>query len=295
MKGVLRRKSPRLVIGLWLLGIVAVAGIAGILVGGDGSRTSEAILSSPSRPHLFGTDELGRDVLTRLLAGAKTSLLVALPGVLMATVVGTAVGLVSGSAGGIADEITLKVIEVFQIIPGFLLALVATAIFGASLSLLALVLACVFWPSTARLARGEALACQQLDFVESARALGASRMRILMHHVLPAVVPVVVVNASFQAGTAILVEAGLAFLGVGDRNVVSWGTMLADAQPYLTVAWWAAVFPGVALATTVIAMNLVGDGLNAALDVRTGSIAPRHGVRGRLRLGEPRPEAEWSR
>ena len=295
MKGVLRRKSPRLVIGLWLLGIVAVAGIAGLLDGGGGSRTSETILSSPSRSHLLGTDELGRDVLARLLAGAKTSLLVALPGVLMATVVGTAVGLVSGSVGGIGDELTLKVIEVFQIIPGFLLALVATAIFGASLSLLALVLACVFWPSTARLARGEALACQQLDFVESARALGASRMRILVHHVLPAVVPVVVVNASFQAGTAILVEAGLAFLGVGDRNVVSWGTMLADAQPYLTVAWWAAVFPGVALAATVIAMNLVGDGLNAALDVRTGSIAPRLGARGRLRLGEPPPEAEWSR
>ncbi len=269
------RKSSRLVIGLWLLGIVGVVGFVGILVGGEGSRTSETILSSPSASHLLGTDELGRDVLSRLLGGARTSLLVALPSVVMATLIGMTMGLVSGSVGGLIDEMLLKLMEVFQIIPGFLLALVATAMFGASLPLLAVVLTCVFWPSTARLARAEALACWQLDFVEAARALGASRTRILVHHLLPAAVPVVVVNASFQAGTAILVEAGLAFLGVGDRNVVSWGTMLADAQPYLTVAWWASVFPGAALATTVIAMNLLGDGLNAAVDVRSGAVTSR--------------------
>jgi len=216
----------------------------------------------------MGTDQVGRDVLVRLLAGAGTSLWVAFVAAVAATLVGTSVGLAAGYLGGWLDDVLLKLAEVAQVMPQFLVALVAAALFGPSRFVLAIVLAITFWPSTARLARGEALAIRQLDFVEAAKALGAGPVRILVRHLLPAALPVVVVNASFQAGAAVLIEAGLAFLGLGDRNVISWGAMVADAQAYVGIAWWLSLFPGLAAGVTVLAMNLAGDGMNEALSVR---------------------------
>jgi len=216
----------------------------------------------------MGTDDLGRELVSRLLHGASTGLWVAAVSVGAATAVGVTLGIVAGYAGGVVDDVLLKVAEVFQVIPAFLLALVAAALFGPSLFLLAIVLAVIFWPLAARLARAEVRALREREFVEAARVLGVGHVRIMVRHLLPAVLPVAMVNASFQAGTAVLIKAGLAFLGLGDRNVVSWGTMLADAQSYVAVAWWLSLFPGVAVAVTVIGMNLVGDGLNEAWDVR---------------------------
>jgi len=257
-----RRRSPRLVAGLLMVGAAGAAALAGLLVAGDPFAPSQAILTAPSGAHPLGTDELGRDVLDRLLHGAGTSLLVAVAGVLPATVFGTAMGLVSGYAGRFLDELILKATELFQIMPAFLLALVAGALFGPSLSLLIAVLNVIFWPFTARLARAESTALRDREFVAAARALGAGRLRILRRHVLPGILAPVIVNASFQAGVAMLVEAGLAFLGLADANVVSWGQMLAGAQEYLGVAWWLYVLPGAALAFTILGFNLAGDGLN---------------------------------
>ena len=261
-------RSRRLVVGLVTLVGIAAAAVAGALFGGDPFHSSEAILASPSREHPFGTDELGRDILTRMLHGAGTSLRVAILPVLAAAMIGTVIGLAAGYFGGLLDEVLLKVIELLFVVPRFLLALVAAALFGPSIWLIGLVLAITFWPHTARLARADAIALRERDFVQAAHSVGASNRRVLVRHLLPWVLPVVVVNSSFQAGTAVLVEAGLGFLGLGDRNVVSWGAMLADAQSYVAVAWWTSVFPGAALALMVLALNLAGDGLAQFWNVR---------------------------
>ncbi len=251
-----------------VLAVAALAVVAAALGAGDPFSPSETLLAGPSWTHLFGTDELGRDVLARVLHGAATALQVSLPPAFAAAVVGTTVGLIGGYAGGIVDEVLLKLIELVLIVPRFLVALVVVALFGGSLTLLAIVLAATFWPSTARLVRAEAISLRERPFVEAARAVGAGDTRIVTRHLLLLVLPLVVVNASFQAGQAALIEAGLAFLGLGDRNVVSWGAMLADAQSYLGVAWWTSVFPGIALALLILALNLLGDGLADTWHVR---------------------------
>ena len=238
---------------------------------GDPFAPSETLLVGPSREHPFGTDELGRDVLARVLHGAATALQVSFPPALAAAVVGTAAGLVGGYAGGILDEVLLKLIELVLVVPRFLIALVVVALFGGSLTLLSIVLAATFWPATARLVRAEAISLRERPFVEAARALGAGDARIVSRHLLVLVLPLVAVNSSFQAGQAALIEASLAFLGLGDRNVVSWGAMLSDAQSYLGLAWWTAVFPGLALSALVLAAKLLGDGLADAWNVRSRS------------------------
>lgn len=249
-----------------MAGIAVV--VAAIGAAGDPFAPSETILAGPSAAHPFGTDELGRDVLTRVLHGAGTALLISFPPAIAAAVLGTAVGLVAGYAGGAVDEVLLKLIEFVLVVPRFLVALVVVALFGGSLTLLGVVLAATFWPATARLVRAEAISLREFPFVEAARALGASDTRIVMRHLLLLATPLVAVNCSFQAGQAVLIESGLAFLGVGDRNVISWGAMLADAQSYLGLAWWVSVFPGVALGLLVLAANLIGDGVSDAWSLR---------------------------
>ena len=254
-----------------MLGAVAAAAVAARFLGGDPFRPADPVLASPSWAHALGTDELGRDVLSRLLHGSRTALLVALASTAAAATVGLVVGLVSGYIGGLIDDLLLKVAEVFEVVPRFLIALVAAALFGPRLTVVIIVLALTFWPATARLARAEVMAIREQEFVPAAIAAGAGSTRILVRHLLPFALPPVVVAASFQAGAAVLIEGGLAFLGLGDPSVVSWGRMLADAQSYLHVAWWTSVFPGGAMAITIVALNLVGDGFDDVLDVRRSS------------------------
>jgi peptide/nickel transport system permease protein len=254
-----------------LLALGAAAAAAAAFGAGDPFSPSETLLAGPSAEHPFGTDELGRDVLARVLHGAGTVLRIAFPPALAAAAIGTAVGLVAGYAGGVVDEVLLKLAELVSVVPRFLLALVVVALFGGSLTLLSIVLAATFWPATARLVRAEAISLRERPFVEAARALGAGDARIVSRHLLVLVLPLVAVNSSFQAGQAALIEASLAFLGLGDRNVVSWGAMLSDAQSYLGLAWWTAVFPGLALSALVLAANLLGDGLADAWNVRSRS------------------------
>jgi len=257
-----------------MLLVVALGTIVAGLVGADPFRPSAATLRPPSLRHLMGTDQLGRDVLDRVLRGSGSSLWVASISASLAALVGTAVGLMAGYVGGLLDDALVKATEVAQVMPQFLVALVAAALFGPDRSVLIAVLAMTFWPGTARLVRGETRALRERDFVEAAKAQGAGPVRVLLRHILPAALPIVVVNASFQAGAAVLIEAGLAFLGLGDRNVISWGAMLADAQSYVGIAWWMSLFPGVAISLTVLAMNLAGDGLNEALSVRSAPKLP---------------------
>lgn len=261
-------RSHRFAAGAIVLLVVLGAAIFAALGGADPFATSETILGTPSCAHVLGTDELGRDILTRILSGAATALEIAIAPSLVAGAIGTVAGLAAGYFGGLVDEVLLKLMELTLIVPRFLIALVAAALVGGSLWLVGLVLAATFWPATGRLVRAETISLRERDFVEASRSVGGSDWWILSRHLLLLVVPIVAVNSSFQAGQGALIEAGLAFLGVGDRNVVSWGAMLADGQSYLGTAWWTSVFPGVALALLILALNLVGDGLADTWNVR---------------------------
>jgi peptide/nickel transport system permease protein len=178
------------------------------------------------------------------------------------------VGSLAGYFGRVTDDVLMRLTETIQVVPRFFLVLIVAALFGPSLTTVAILLGLTFWPATARLLRAQILSLRNRDFVVGARAIGVPELRILARHILPSAVAVVVVSTSLQVGSAMLVEAGLSFLGLGDRSVVSWGNMLNLAQPFIRVAWWTAVFPGLAITLTVMAANLVGDGLNAALDPR---------------------------
>ena len=262
-------RSGRFAAGVLILVAIVAAALAGAIVAGDPFQPSETLLRGPSAAHPFGTDELGRDIFTRILDGASTALLIAIPPALVAGLVGGAVGLAAGYYGGLLDEILLKLIELVLVVPRFLLALVVAALFGGSLWLVGVILAFTFWPHTARLARGEAITIRAQPFVEAAVSVGGSSRWIIRQHLWPLALHVIIVNTTFQAGQAVLIESALAFLGLGDRNLVSWGAMLADAQSYLGIAWWISIFPGLAIGLLIFAMNLLGDGLADAWNVRS--------------------------
>lgn len=251
-----------------LLAAAALALGAGLLAPGDPLRPAGRPLQPPSGQHPLGTDDLGRDLLVMLVHGTRTSLVVGLAVALLSGLIGTAVGAVSGYAGRVVDDVLMRLTELVQVVPRFFLVLVAATLVGPSLALTVLLLGLTFWPPIARLLRAQVLALREREFVLSARALGASDARVLVRHVLPNALPVVAAAVALQVGTAILVEAGLSFLGLGDRAVLSWGYLLNSAQPFLRTAWWLAVFPGAAIALLVLAVNLVADGLEPGRERR---------------------------
>jgi peptide/nickel transport system permease protein len=249
--------------------------LAGVIAPGDPLRRAGAPLQPPSLQHWFGTDDLGRDVFAGVVHGSRPSILVGFVAGLTSAIVGTLVGSLAGYGGRMTDDMLMRLTELVQVIPRFFLLLIVAALFGPSLPVVALLLGLTFWPGTARLLRAQVLSLRNRDFVLAAHAIGVPGPRVLARHVVPNAIAVVVVSTSLQVGAAILVEAGLSFLGLGDRTVVSWGNMLNLAQPLIRIAWWAAVFPGLAITGTVMAANMVGDGLNAALDPRRSQVSRR--------------------
>jgi peptide/nickel transport system permease protein len=225
------------------------------------------LLAAPSGAHPFGTDEIGRDVLSRVLAGARVSLAVAAVVLVSGVAIGTVLGALAGLAGGATDEVIMRLTDVFLAFPSFILAAAVSASLGPGLGTLMLSLAVVWWPWYARLARGQVLQVRELDYVEAARALAVPLPRLLWRHILPNAVAPILVQMSLDVGYAILAAAGLSFLGLGVQPPTpEWGTMIADAQNHLQDAWWLAAFPGAALAVSVLAFNLLGDGLRDFLD-----------------------------
>lgn len=225
-------------------------------------------LVGPSGAHPLGTDNLGRDILTGVVHGARTSLLVGLLATGIAVVIGGLMGALAGYYRGRVDDLIMRTTEVFQVIPRFFLALVIVAIFGATLWGIIAVIAVLSWPEIARLLRAEFLSLRERQFVEAARAYGASDARLIFREILPNGLSPVIVAASLMVASSILLEAGLSFLGLGDPNVMSWGTMLNNSQQYIRRAPWMAVFPGVAIFLTTFGLSLVADGLNDALNPR---------------------------
>jgi ABC-type dipeptide/oligopeptide/nickel transport system permease subunit len=228
-----------------------------------------AARAAPSAAHWFGTDEIGRDVLSRLLWGARYSLPVGLIPVIIAGVIGSFLGLISGYFGGWVDGIVMRVVDVMMAFPGILLAIAIVAVLGPGLTNLMIAIGTFSVPLYARLIRGSTLATKNLTYVEAARALGADDVRIITRHILPNVVAPLIVITTLRVATAILAAASLSFLGLGAQPPdPEWGAMLNSARRFLRVAWWMSVFPGMAITVVVLAMNLVGDALRDVLDPR---------------------------
>jgi peptide/nickel transport system permease protein len=217
---------------------------------------------------LLGTDYLGRDLLAGLVRGGRPTLMVGFFAALIATVIGITMGALGGFYGGKVDALLGRITEFFQVLPALLFAMVLVMLFTPSLVTVTIAIGVVAWTGMARLTRAEFLRIKQLEYVRAARAIGSSNSRIIWGVMLPNALPPIIVAATLATGTAILFEAGLSFLGLSDPNVMSWGMMIGSNRNYLREMWWAVTFPGVCIFLTVLAISLVGDGLNDAFNPR---------------------------
>jgi peptide/nickel transport system permease protein len=226
-------------------------------------------LLPPSAAHWFGTDDAGYDILRLLLHGARVSLLIGFLSVAIAVTLGTLVGAVAGYAAGWTDAVLMRTVDLFLSVPRLVLLITVAALFGSSISLIVVVLGLTGWMGVARLVRGQVLTVKEREHVLAARALGYRPLRILLRHILPNVLTPVIVAATLGIGNAILAEAALSYLGLGVQPPdTSWGLIILSGQDRMFDAWWITAFPGIAIVLTVVAFNLVGDGLRDALDPR---------------------------
>lgn len=217
--------------------------------------------------HILGTDSLGRDILSRMIYGARVSLLVGCVSVFLAGLIGVSLGLVAGYVGGWPDVVLMRIADIQMAFPFILLAITLMAVLGSSLGNIIFTLAITGWVQYARMVRGQVLSIREKEFVDAARCVGVPRLRIMWRHVLPNTVSPIIVLASFGVSAAIIAEAGLSFLGLGvPLSVPSWGAMLSQAREVQSKAWWPAFFPGMAITATVFGINVVGDWLRDVLD-----------------------------
>jgi peptide/nickel transport system permease protein len=266
---VFRRNRAAVVAAAILAVLLAFALLGPWLVPFDPARTSVGpAMAPPAPPHWMGTDELGRDVMSRAAGGLRISLVVGLGAAGAATLTGLLVGGVAGFFGGLIDDALMRLTEIFQVIPRFFLAILLVAFFGAGLFNIIFAIAILGWPEVARLVRAEVLSLRGRQFVDAARVAGSSRAALIFGEILPNAMGPVVVNTSLLVGQAMLLEAGLSYLGLGDPSVVSLGVMLQEAQQIMRSAWWTSAFPGLLIFLAVLALNLLGDGLNDVLDPR---------------------------
>lgn len=262
-------KNYGALIGLGILTVVAIVALAAPLLFPVSPWQSVGDpLLAPSEDPAFplGTDMLGRDIAAGLAYGARVSLLIGLISTAVAVLIGVSIGALSGYYGGRIDDVLMRFTEFFQTIPAFAMAIVLVAIFNPSITSITLAIAIVSWPPVARLVRGEFLSLRSREFVQAAVVIGQSGPRIMFTQILPNVISPIIVTASLMVATAILTESSLSFLGLGDRNMMSWGFMIGAARTMLREAWWMSVFPGVAILLTVLAINLIGEGLNDAMN-----------------------------
>jgi peptide/nickel transport system permease protein len=263
------RRNRAAVVGAAILGLVLLVAAAGPeLYPVDPFDMVGRPFQPPFGRFPLGTDVAGRDILAGILHGARISLLIGVMASLAATVVGVTLGAIAGYYGGWLDNALMRTTDFFLTIPSFILAVVLVAIFSPDVVSITAAIAVVSWPSVARLARGEFIAHRGREYVQGCRALGMPDWEIIALQILPNALPPVIVVSSLMVATAILTESGLSFLGLGDPNLVSWGYMIGVARTVLRSAWWMAAIPGVMILVTVLAINLVGEGLNDALNPR---------------------------
>lgn len=261
------RRNRAALIGLGLLGLIALMLTIGPLVYPvDPFDIVGSPMTRPGADAPLGTDYLGRDVLAGVVRGGRPTVLVGFCAALITACIGITIGSLSGYYGRATDRVLGRVVEFFQVLPALLFAMVLITLFTPSLFTVILAIGVVAWPGMARLTRAEFLRLKQLDFVRSARGIGASDARIILRTILPNALPPIIVSATLATGSAILFEAGLSFLGLTDPNIMSWGLMIGFSRNYLREAWWAVTFPGVCIFLTVLGISLVGDGLNDAFN-----------------------------
>jgi peptide/nickel transport system permease protein len=269
------RSNPLMTLGLVLAVIfVLVAILAPLLAPFPDDATTAThptqALLGPSGEHWFGTDQVGRDILTRVLYGARTSLRIAAVVLVLSALIGVPLGIAAGYFGGWVDDVIMRVTDVFLAFPALLLSLALAAVLSPSVGNATIAIAATWWPWYARLARGAATQVAGRGYIESARALGVTPLRILARHVLPNAATPVLVQMSLDVGGIILTAAALSFLGLGAQDPTpEWGLMVSQGQGYLNTEWWFPVFPGVAIVLAALAFNLLGDGLRQVLDPRT--------------------------
>ena len=220
---------------------------------------------------ILGTDYLGRDMLSGLLNGARVSLTIGLVAALMSVFIGITFGALAGFYRGIVEEVLMRITEFFQVLPTLLFSMVIVALFGASLEVVTIAIGIVSWTAVARITRAEFLRIRELEYVTASRAAGATNITLMTRVILPNALPPIIVQAALMVGSAILFEAGLAFLGLSDPNVVSWGQIIGSNRPYILDAGFTVTIPGLAIFVTVLSISLIGDGLNDALNPKLGA------------------------
>jgi peptide/nickel transport system permease protein len=267
-------RNPSFMVGLvLLLTVLAVAVLADRLFPGDPQDMVGTPALWPGEDAAFplGTDSLGRNVASGLAHGARASLLVGVAAASIGLTIGTLIGAFAGYFGGWLDAVLVRVTELFQTVPTFLLVIVIVAIGQPSATVIVLAIGIAGWPTVARLVRAQFASLREAEFITAARSLGYGAPRIIFHEILPNALAPIIVIGSVMVANAILTEAGLSFLNMGDPNIISWGSMIGDGRPLLRTAWFLCALPGAAIALTVLALNLVGDGLNDVLNPRSGA------------------------
>ncbi len=262
------RRNHAAMAGLIVLILIVLAGLLGpFIYTGDPFEMVWAPFSPPGEEgYLFGTDYLGRDLLSMLIHGARVSITIGLAAAFLTVFIGITVGALAGFYGGFVEEALMRFTEFFQVLPTLLFSMVIVALFGASLPMITLAIGLVSWPAVARITRAEFLRIRELEYVTAARASGVSNISLIFRVILPNALPPIIVQAALMVGSAILFEAGLSFLGLTDPNIVSWGQIIGSNRPYILDASYTVTIPGVAIFVTVLAISLVGDGLNDALN-----------------------------
>jgi peptide/nickel transport system permease protein len=271
VRGHVRGNPLLLVGGIMAVAIVFIAFFAPLLAPyprDAGSATHPlSVLLAPSASHLFGTDQVGRDILSRVLYGARVSPVIAVFVILLSCIIGIPLGLAAGFFGGAVDDIIMRVTDVFLAFPALLLALAFASVLPPSLTSTTLAIAIAWWPWYTRIIRGQAASVTGRPYIESCRALGISRRRIIFRHILPNAITPLIVEISLDVGGVILTAAALSFLGLGAQDPTpDWGLMVSQGQSYFTTQWWLVTFPGLAILFTALAFNLLGDGLRDVLD-----------------------------
>jgi peptide/nickel transport system permease protein len=262
-------RSPSGVVGAVVLLILILVTIFGPhFYSIDPLDLAGAPFTPPGEDAWLGTDYLGRDILAGLIYGGRATLTVGGVAAVITILIGVTVGSLAGFFGGAIDTALTKITEFFQILPPLLFAMVLVTLFGQTLTTITIAIGVVSWPTAARLTRAEFLRLRNLDFVKASRAAGAGNGHLILHVVLPNALPPIIVSATLAIGVAILFEGGLSFLGLGDPNTMSWGLMIGQNRNYVLDAWWTVMFPGAAIFIAVLAISLIGDGINDAINPR---------------------------
>lgn len=265
-------KNMQLKIGCIILGIILILVIFTPLLATHNPRVlGDELLKAPGKENILGTDGLGRDVYSMILYGARTSIVVGLVSAAISGILGTLIGGFAGFFGGKIDQIVSETINIFLMIPTFFLILIVVSIFGSSMINVMIVIGLTSWPSNARLMRVQAMSLKERTFVKSVTAIGESKMQVLFRYIIPNGIYPVIANTTLSVAGAILTEAGLSFLGLGDPNLISWGQMIFEGKAYMATAWWISTFPGIATVILVVSFYLIGDGLNVVLNPKLKS------------------------